>query len=160
MVDLKSLSSGLSGLAGGLPVAVPTPGASAMSGMTDEIAKIRQQLEAAGTKVTIAGTDKIGGVDATHINVTIPVDYINQQISAAAASASPAAAMAGAKLDSATLDVWIYPANNQLAQIHLTAASSAVGNIDLMLTLTNYDKPVTIAPPAASEISSAAPLFP
>jgi hypothetical protein len=160
MVDLKSLSSSLSGLASGLPVAVPTPGASAMAGVTDQIAQIRQQLDAAGAKATVVGTEQIGGQDATHINISVPVDYINQQITAAQAGASPNPAMAGAKLDSATFDVWIYKANNQLAQIHLTAASSAVGNIDFMLTLTNYDKPVTIAAPAAGDISSAPPIFP
>jgi hypothetical protein len=160
MVDLKSLSSSLSGLASGLPVAVPTPGASAMAGVTDQIAQIRQQLDAAGAKTTVVGTEQIGGQDAIHINITVPVDYINQQLTAAQADASPDPAMAGAKLDSATFDVWIYKTNNQLAQIHLTAASSAIGNIDFMLTLTNYDKPVTIAAPAAGDISSAPPLFP
>jgi hypothetical protein len=162
MLDLKSLSSSLSGLTSGLPVAVPTPGASAMAGVTDQIAQLRQQLDTAGAKATVVGTEQIGGQDAVHINVTIPVDYINQQITAAeaASSASPDPALAGAKLDTSTFDVWIYKANNQLAQIHFTAASSVVGNIDLMLTLTNYDKPVTIAAPPAGEISSAPPVFP
>ena len=162
MVDLKSLGSSLQGLTSGLPVAVPTPGASGLAGMTDQIAQIRQQLDAAGAKATLVGTEQIGGQDAVHINISIPVDYINQQIAAAQASstASPDPAMAGVKLDSSTLDIWVYKANNQLAQIHFTAASSVVGNIDVMLTLTNYDKPVTIAAPAAGEISSAPPLFP
>jgi hypothetical protein len=162
MIDLKSLSSSLSDLTSGLPVAVPTPGASAMAGVTDQIAQLRQQLDAAGAKATVVGTEQIGGQDAVHINITVPVDYINQQIAAAeaASSASPDPAMAGAKLDKSTFDVWVYKANNQLAQIHFTAAASVFGNIDLMLTLTNYDKPVTIVAPAAGDISSAPPLFP
>jgi hypothetical protein len=161
-VDLNQVTSGLGALASNLPVAVPTPGASAMSGVTDQIAQIRQQLDAAGAKATVVGTEQIGGQDATHINITVPVDYINQQIAAAEASSSatPDPAMAGAKLDTATFDVWIYKANDQLAQVHLTAASSAVGSIDFMLTLTNYDKPVTITAPAASDISTTPGLFP
>jgi hypothetical protein len=161
MLDLSSLSS----MAGALPlpsipVALPSAGASAdLSAVTDQLAQIQQQLDAAGAKATVVGTEQIGGQDATHVNVTVPVDWINQQITTSEASATdtPPPGLAGAKLDAATFDVWIYKSNNQLAQLHLTATSAVVGNIDVMLTMTNYDKPVTISAPPASEISSTNP---
>ena len=161
MLDLSSLSS----MAGALPipsipVAMPSAGASSdLSAVTGEVAQLQQQLQAAGAKATVVGTEQIGGENATHVNVTVPVDWINQQITASEASATdtPPPGLVGAKLDSATFDVWVYQSNNDLAQIHLTATSSVVGNIDFMLTLTNIDQPVTISAPPANEISSANP---
>jgi hypothetical protein len=161
MLDLSSLSSMAGALPlPSLPVSIPTAGASsALTQVTDQLAQLQQQLDAAGAKATIVGTEQIGGQDATHINVTVPVDWINQQITAAETSATdtPPPGLEGAKLDSSTFDIWVYKSNNQLAQLHFTAASSVVGNIDVMLTLTNYDQPVTISAPPASEISSANP---
>lgn len=156
--------SSLGDLSQALPVPslpVPTAGASSPVGdVTNELANLQQQLQQAGATATVVGTEQIGGQDATHIQVTVPVDYINQQIAAqeAQATETPPPALAGAKLDSSTLDVWVYTSNNQLAQIHFTAASSAVGNVDVMLTLTNYDQPVTVTAPPASSISSENPL--
>jgi hypothetical protein len=157
----------LSGLTGmvplpSLPVSIPSADAnasSALSQVTDQLAQLQQQLDAAGAKATIVGTEQIGGQDATHVNVTVPVDWINAQITSAEASSTdtPPPGLEGAKLDSSTFDLWVYKSNNQLAQLHFTAASSVVGNIDVMLTLTNYDQPVTISAPPASEISSANP---
>jgi hypothetical protein len=48
--------------------------------------------------------------------------------------------------------VWIYKSSSRLAKIELKGASSAIGSIDLVVTITNYDAAVTIAAPAASEI--------
>ena len=155
-MDLGSLSSLTNSLPlPSLPVAVPSAGASGLAGLAD-MAALQKQLSDSGAKAEVVGTESIGGKDATHVKVTIPVDWINQQIvtAEAAASASPDAAMAAMKLDAATFDMWVYKSNNALAQMHLTAASSAVGNLDVMLTLTNYDQPVTISAPAASDIQA------
>jgi hypothetical protein len=141
--DLGSLSS-LS------PVAVPTPGASALAGVTDEITALRAQMDAAGVKATLVGVEQIGGKDAYHITISGLSDYINTQM--AAASAPPTV-----KIDSASVDMWVYKDNNALAQVEIKGASSAVGNLDFTLTVTNYDQPVTITAPAASEIQSTAP---
>jgi hypothetical protein len=148
-----------------IPVSIPSADAnasSALSQVTDQLAQLQQQLDAAGAKATIVGTEQIGGQDATHINVTVPVDWINQQLTSAEAGATdtPPPGLEGAKLDSSTFDVWIYKSNNQLAQLHFTAASSVVGNIDVMLTMTNYDQPVSVQAPPASEISSGNPFLP
>ena len=145
-MDLGSLSS----LAGGLPVAVPTPGASAMN-VTDELNKLKAQMDAAGVKVTLVGVDSIGGQDANHLNVSLPLDTINTQI-AAQASGGPAM-----KIDSASIDVWIYKANAQLAKVEVKGASSSIGNIDLTLTVTAYDVPVTVTAPAAGDVNPTTP---
>jgi len=158
MLPLASLSSMAGSLPlPSLPVSVPSADTSGgLSGLTSQAQDLQKQLQDAGAKAEIVGTDQIGGQDATHVKVTVPVDWINQQITSAEAASTdtPAPGMAGAKLDSATFDVWVYKANNALAQLHLTAASSVIGNIDLMLTITNYDQPVTITAPAASDTTT------
>jgi hypothetical protein len=152
-VDLlgpKYTKSDLGSLTSGLPVAVPTPGGSAMAGVQDQIAQIRDSLDKAGAKATLVGVEQIGGQDAYHINISIPVDLINSEI-AAAASAAPAM-----KIDSASADVWVYKADYRLAKVEIKGASSTLGNIDVTVTVTNYDKPVTITAPPASQIQATA----
>ncbi|MGZ6314364.1 MAG: hypothetical protein ACXWNI_01900 [Candidatus Limnocylindrales bacterium] len=145
--DLSSLSS----LAGGMPVAVPTPGSSPLAGMQDQIAQLRQQLDAAGAKATLVGVEQIGGKDAYHINVSVPLDLLNSQIAAAAAAASPPVSV---KIDSASVDFWVYKDTYLPAKFELKGASSAIGSIDLVVTVSNYDQPVTIAAPPASDVSA------
>ena len=149
-MSLGSLGS----LAKSLPVAVPTPGASAMTSLTDELTQLRAAMVQAGVTATLVGVDQIGGQDAYHINVSIPIAKLNAQIAAAAATNKSAA---GVKIDSASFDVWIYKANSRLAKIEIKGASSSIGNIDLVVTITAYDAPVTISAPPASEIGPATP---
>jgi hypothetical protein len=148
-MDLASLGSSLGALSGGLPVAVPTPGASALSDITGQIDQMRTTLQNAGVKATLVGVEQISGKDADHINISIPLDMINTQI-AAAASPSPAP-----KIDSASVDVWIYKDSYRIAQFEAKGASSTLGNLDLTITVSNYDQPVTIAAPAADQIQAA-----
>jgi len=143
-MDLGSLSS----LTSSLPVAVPTPGASALSGAMDQVAQLRKQLDDAGAKVTLVGVEQIGGSDAEHINITIPTDLINQQI-AAESSAAPAMT-----IDSATLDVWVYKSDNRLAQLQLQGSSAQAGNLSLIVTVTNYDQPVSVSAPPADQVQA------
>ena len=146
-----SLSS-LSSLAGSLPVAVPTADASVAAGLTDQLNQLRTAMDQAGVTATLVGVEQIGGQDAYHINVSIPLDKLNAEIASAAASSSP-----GMTIDSASLDAWIYKDSSRLAKVELKGASSAIGNIDFVLTITNYDAPVTIAAPAASEVNATTP---
>jgi hypothetical protein len=150
-VDLASLGSSLGSL-GALASAVPTPGASAMGGVTDEIAQLRAALDQAGAKATLVGVDQIGGKDADHINISVPLDLLNSQIAAAAAAAS--GAPAGMKIDSASVDLWVYKDSYLPAKFEIKGASSALGNLDFTVTITNYDQPVTITAPAASDIQA------
>lgn len=151
LLGAKYAKQDLGQLTSSLPVSIPSilpsPGASAMTGVTDEIAQLRQQMQAAGVTATLVGVDQIGGQDANHINISIPIDKLNAEI-AAQASAGPAM-----KIDSASVDFWVYKADNRLAQVELKGASASLGNLDLMVTVTNYDQPVTIAAPAAADVA-------
>lgn len=151
-MDLSSLGASLGSLASTLPVAVPTPGASALAGVADEVAQVRQQLQAAGFAAKLVGVEQVDGKNAYHISISLPLDAINSDIAAAAASAAP-----GMKLDSASVDIWTYTDNYQLAKIQIQGASSTVGSLGITVTITNYGVPVTIAAPSASEIESSAP---
>jgi hypothetical protein len=123
----------LGSLTSGLPVTVPTAGPSALAGVADQLAQMRKQIDDFGAKATLVGVEPIGGKDADHISISLPLDKINSQIAAAAASAAP-----GMKLDSATIDFWVYKDTYQLAKIQIAGASSSLGNLGLTITITNY----------------------
>jgi len=132
-----------------LPVAVPSAGASAA--IADQISQMRQALKDAGVTVTLVGVDKIGGKDASHINVSVPLDKLNSAI-AAEASAGPAIT-----IDSASVDIWVYTDSSRLAQVELKGASSTLGNLDITLTISNYDQPVTVTAPSADQVNPTTP---
>jgi hypothetical protein len=143
-MDLGSIGDSLGALSSSLPVAVPSAGASAA--IADQISQMRQALKDAGVTVTLVGVDQIGGKAASHINVSVPLDKLNSQI-AAAASAGPAM-----KIDSASVDLWVYTDSSRLAQVEIKGASSTLGNLDIILTISNYDQPVKVTAPPADQI--------
>jgi len=147
-VKLGTLSSDV-----GLKVAVPTPGGSSLVGIANDVSTLRQTLEASGVTPTVVGIDEISGRDAYHIAVAVPLDKINADISAAAPTAG-ASFLGQMKIDSASAGIWIYEDSYQLAQVQIAGASSAVGNLSFTMTLTNFDEPVTITAPAASDIAA------
>jgi hypothetical protein len=130
------------------PVAIPTPGASALAGLTDQVNQVRAALTAAGVKATNVGVGQIGGKDADHISISVPIDTLNQGI------ASEAGGSAAPKIDSASVDLWVYTDGNRVAQVEVKAASSTLGNIDLVLTISDYDKAVTVTAPSADQIAA------
>lgn len=148
-MDLGNIGDSIGALSSSLPVALPSAGASAA--IADQVNAMRTALADAGVKATLVGVEKIAGKDASHINISVPLDKLN---SAIAAEASAGTAM---KIDSASVDLWVYTDINQLAQARIKGASSTLGNLDITLTLSNYDKPVTFTAPPASEIQTPAP---
>ena len=140
-MDLASLSA----MASSLPVAVPTAMASGSGGLAGELQSLQDQMKAAGVTASVVGTDQIGGKDATHIVFTLPLAMINQEI----AASSPSPMM---QIDSASVDLWVYKDNSQIAKLELKGASSALGNLDLVVTVTGYNAPVTINAPDASNV--------
>lgn len=165
-IDIPGLSSGskyskssvgdLTGSLTGGAIAVPTVGPSGLSGLGDQVAQIRKTLDDAGAKATLVGVDKVGGQDAYHITISVPLDLINSKIAGAVASAASTAAD-GLTIDSMSIDAWVYKTDNRLAKIDVKAASSTIGNLEVIVTVTNYDKPVTITAPPASEVETPAP---
>jgi hypothetical protein len=150
--SVGDLSSSLTGGA----VAVPTVGPSGLAGVEDQVAKIRKALDDAGAKATLVGVEQVGGQDAYHLTISVPLDLINGEIAGAAASAESTAA-AGLTIDSAAVDIWVYKSGNRLAKIDIKAASAKIGNLDVIVTVTDYDKPVTITAPPASQVETTAP---
>jgi len=84
-----------------------------------------------------------------HITISFPLATLNAEIAAAAPSSGPVPT-----IDSASADVWIYKATSQLAKIEIKGASSTLGNLDFVVTITNYNAPVTKRA-AASDINPA-----
>jgi hypothetical protein len=130
------------------PVAIPTPGASALAGLTDQVNQIRTALTAAGVKATSVGLEQIGGKDADHISISVPIDTLNKGI------AAQAGGIAVPKIDSASIDLWVYRDGSRVAQVEVKGASSTIGNIDLIVTISDYDKAVTITAPSADQIQA------
>ena len=152
LLGTKYTKYDLGDLTSSLPISVPTAGPSTLSNVTTSVDEIRKQLDEAGAKATLVGVEKIGGKDAYHINLSVPLKLINDQI-AAMASPSPAPLT----LDSAAVDMWAYKDTYYLAQLEVKGASSKIGNLDLIVTVTNYDQPVTITAPPASQVETPAP---
>ena len=144
----KYTKTDLGSLASMSPVAIPTPGASASAAISDQISQIRTAITKAGVTTKLVGVDQIGGKSADHISVTVPLDLINSQI-AASASAKPAM-----KIDSLAIDFWVYTDNYRMAKAEFSESSASFGNLDITVTVSNYDQPVTITAPAASDIQA------
>jgi hypothetical protein len=132
---------------------VPTPGGSALVGMADAVESLREHLEGNGVTPTVSGIEQIGGKDAYRIDLSVPLDKLNGDLASAVAQASDApASIKTMTVDSASASVWIYKDTYQLAQVQLAGASSSVGNLTFTMTLTNFDQPVTIDAPPASQV--------
>jgi len=140
--------SDLGDLTGSLPVSLPSAGPSALTTVEDQLTAFRKQLDDAGAKTTLVGLEKIGGKDAYHINISVPAEFLNKEL-AAQSSPDPAPLT----IDSVSMDVWAYKDTYNLAQLEVKGAAAEFGSLDLIVTLTNYDVPVTITAPPASEIA-------
>jgi hypothetical protein len=136
----------LGDLTGGLPVSVPSALPSGSGAIADEVNQLRQELQAMGVTTTLLPDDTIDGKAAYHIQATVPLQAIN----AALAAESPAI-----QLDSASVDMWVYRADLLPAKVEIKGAASQIGNLDLVILLTNYNEPVTITAPPDSEIAPA-----
>ena len=101
-----------------------------------------------GPDDVLGRADQVGGRDAYHVTVSVPTSYINQQLTALGSTTG------GATLDSASLDYWVYTDSLYPAKAEIKAASATIGSIDVTVTLTKYNEPVTITAPPASEIQA------
>jgi hypothetical protein len=140
-LDLSSSLGSITALSSSLPVAGKSASASAMtpSALQSELAQV-------GVTSKVVGVDNIGGQDAYHIAFTLPLSTINAGLASQTTSSSM-------KIDTLGLDVWVYKNNNRPAKAELKEGSTTLGDIDLTVTVTDYDKSVTVAAPAASDIT-------
>ncbi len=125
-------------------------GSQTVQQLTDELKK---QLDDAGITPQLKGTDKVNGQDAYHVVVPMPLDKINKLISDGIAANPSASLPSDIKLDSASIDVWSYVKDNRLAKAQLKGSSPTLGSLDLTLTMTNYDKAVSIKAPPADQVT-------
>ena len=77
MSTSKYTRQDLGSLTGMSPVAIPTPGASALAGLSDQVNKVRTALTAAGVTPTNVGFEQICGKAADHISISVPIDTLN-----------------------------------------------------------------------------------
>ena len=130
-----------------LPIATAAPSASL--DISSTVASLKSSLTAAGVTATLVGREQVGGRDSYHVSVGLPKDLINQQLGAVGGGAA-----GDAKIDTLTLDYWVFVDSLNPAKMELKASSSTVGNLTVTLTLTKYNQPVTIKAPADSEIEA------
>lgn len=132
---------------GGAPASSASPGATL--DFADIVRQIKSRLDSSGTTTTLVGLDAVDGRDTYHLRLAVPAGALNQEIGAAAGTAA-----SGVTLDVTTLDYWVYTDGLAPARLQTTASSPTLGDIDLSLTLTQYDKPVTIQAPPDSQIEA------
>ena len=125
----------------------------ATAGATPDIAGMLKampsQLESSGTTAVLVGLEAVGGADAYHLRLNVPAGLVSQAMGAIGGTA-----LAGVTLDSTTLDYWVYRDGLRPARLEAKATSSVLGTADLDLTMTQYDKPVTIQAPPESQVEA------
>ena len=126
-----------------LPLPSAKPGALASLSLADGIAQLRQSLTEAGVTVEMVGVEPIAGQDAYHFALTLPLDKINTALAGQSTKL---------KLTSAAADFWLYTKDLTMAQVVVKVVGAA-SNLSLILTLSNYDAPVSITAPPASQVT-------
>jgi hypothetical protein len=126
-----------------LPIPSSSPEAIASLTLPDAITQFQSEMSSAGVSVTLVGQDTIGGLATDHFSLTLPLDKINSLL---------AGQGAGMSLTSASTDFWLYTSDLSLAQVVVKGDAGSTGNLTLTLTVTNYNQPVTIAAPPASQV--------
>jgi hypothetical protein len=143
----KYIKTKLGDLASGLPVSVPSALPSGSGAITDQIEEMRKALEDMGVTTQMMPDGKVAGKDAYHIAATLPLDKINAMLASESTESTPAV-----QLDSASVDIWVYKADLLPAKFEIKGSSSAIGNLDVVITLTAYNEPVSISAPPADQI--------
>jgi hypothetical protein len=104
-------------------------------------------LDQAGVTATLAGRDKVDGRDSYHVDIKVPNDKANQALSSIGSSA-----LAGLSVDSLSIGYWVYVDTLQPARTQVSASSASLGHLDVTVTLTRYDLPVTVTAPPDSQV--------
>jgi hypothetical protein len=136
-------------LSDSIPVSIPSPGAIASGVITDQIDAFRKTLTDAGAVATLKPDDEVGGKDAYHVSISLPVDRINSMLGAEGGSVA-----SGITLDSVSVEIWTYKENLLPAKIEIKGSAGATGNLDVVVTISNYDQAVTIKAPADSDVAA------
>jgi hypothetical protein len=135
--------------AGGAPDGAPGASGSPGAGLDFQsiIGQLQSRLDSSGTAPAFVGQDTLDGKDAYHLRLTVPAGLLNQELEAALGAEA-----GGITLDVSAVDYWVYTDGLGPAKIQTKATSLTLGRIDLGLTLSQYNKPVTIQAPPAGQI--------
>ncbi len=107
----------------------------------------KSELDRAGVTFGRAGRDSVAGRVAHRVTVSIPPDEFNKAIGSAGGSLAE-----GVTFDSVSMDYWAYVDSLLPAMLEAKASSASLGSLDLTLTATGYDQPVTITAPPDSQV--------
>ncbi len=133
---------------------VPSPGASGASASsgTDPkafIAKLKEFLAKDGVVTKKLDDVTCGDRKCYHVQVTIP-----SSVMASMSSASPMPSLNPADIfgDALVLDLQFDRENLWLTSVSTSVSSTKLGTINLTITLSAFDKPVTVTPPPADQV--------
>jgi hypothetical protein len=129
-----------------LPVDLPSPGASAGGAIADAVEEIKKQLDETGYEATLEGDAKVDGRDCYHISITIPAEKLNEIVGEAGAAAP------SVTIEDSQLDYYVYKDNLRPARIAASGKAESTGQVSLDVTITRYDKKVSIKAPDPSQI--------
>lgn len=103
-------------------------------------------LELSGTTSRLVGMEAVDGTDAYHLTLDVPAGLVNQALGAIGGAAASSLAP-----EATTVDYWVYRDGLRPARLQAKATSAKLGTVDLSVTMSQYDKPVTIQAPPDSQ---------
>ena len=135
---------------GGTPGSTASPGASASpsptAGMLDSLRSALDQLKTPPTKLA---DEQCGDTKCYHVQVTL-----DQSTTGGLESLAPGVTGTG------TVDVWVRQNDLRPSQVVIKGDSGSAAGLTLTLTLSDWDKAVSIQAPPADQISSGGSLLP
>jgi hypothetical protein len=111
------------------------------------IDQINSFLNTPGVAPTKQADEKCGNVNCYHVTLNLTSDQLSG-VTGGLTSAAPSG--------NGTLDVWVQQTDLRPAKLVIGANMGDQGNVSVTIGLSNYDAPVTINPPADSDIQPAA----
>src|SRR3954453_8800650 len=122
----------------------PAAAATNIQQTVDELNKFLNQPGVAPTKLA---DEKCGDKDCYHVSLNLTSEQLSGVTSGLGS---------GAPTGNGTVDVWVQKTDLRPAKFTIAANAGDQGTVSVVTTLSNYDQPVTINPPAATDIAPAA----
>jgi len=124
----------------------PSDAAGAASDPTKVIDELTKFLNQPGVAPTKQADEKCGDKDCYHVSMNLTADQLGGVTSGLGSAAANG---------SGTVDVWVQKNDLRPAKLAVTANMGDQGTVNVSAALSNYDQPVTINPPADSDVAPA-----